>query len=82
MHVLTPVTITEAQRKFLIRWVGYGPEHDHWLAGSTLQDFKGLDVWQEKEASGAATQQLFPINLIHCIYKYFYPHFVLEAVRV
>ena len=42
--------------QYLVHWVGYGPEHDHWLAGSTLEDCKVLDVWQEKEASDAATR--------------------------
>ena len=31
--------------QYLVRWVGYGPEHDRWLAGSTLEDCEALDVW-------------------------------------
>ena len=41
--------------QYLICWIGYGPEHNRWLAGSTLKDCEALDVWQEKEASDAAT---------------------------
>ena len=42
--------------QYLVRWIGYGPEHDHWLAGSTLNDCEVLDVWQDKEASDTATR--------------------------
>jgi hypothetical protein len=41
--------------QYLVRWVGYGPEHNRWLASSTLKDCEALDVWLEKEALGEAT---------------------------
>jgi hypothetical protein len=34
--------------QYLVRWTGYGPEHDRWLAGSTLSDCEALDVWLDK----------------------------------
>ena len=43
-------------RQYLVRWVGYGPKHDHWLAGSILKDCKALSIWLDKEDSGEATQ--------------------------
>ena len=32
-------------RQFLVHWRSYGQEHDHWLAGSELQDCAALDDW-------------------------------------
>jgi len=31
--------------QYLIRWSGYGMEHDEWLLGSELQDCEALDRW-------------------------------------
>ena len=31
--------------QYLIRWSGYGMEHDEWLPGSELQDCEALDHW-------------------------------------
>lgn len=31
--------------RFLVKWVGYGSEHDRWLAGSEVKDCEALDVW-------------------------------------
>ena len=42
--------------QFLVRWAGYGPEHDRWPMGSTLADCEALDVWLEKDVSGTATR--------------------------
>ena len=52
--------IIDSQRRgrrwqYLVRWAGYGPEHDHWLAKLALDDCEALDVWLEKEVSGEAT---------------------------
>ena len=35
--------------QYLVRWVGYGPEHDHWLAGSALVDCAALDHWLDRK---------------------------------
>ena len=42
--------ILDAQRRgrsyqYLVRWQGYGQEHDKWLPGSELQDCEALDLW-------------------------------------
>ena len=42
--------------QYLVRWTGYGPEHDRWLAGSTLTDCEALNIWLEKDVSGTATR--------------------------
>ena len=35
--------------QYLVRWFGYGPEHDEWLSRWELEDCEALDVWlQEK----------------------------------
>ena len=52
--------IIDAQRQghdwqYWVWWVGYRPEHNHWLASSALHDCKALDVWLNKEVSGEAT---------------------------
>jgi hypothetical protein len=31
--------------QYLVRWTSYGPEHDHWLAGSALNECAVLDAW-------------------------------------
>jgi hypothetical protein len=40
--------------QYLVRWSGYGPEHDRWLSSSALADCKALDIWQGR--SDAATR--------------------------
>jgi len=35
-------------KRYLIRWVGYGPEEDHWISGSDLKDTEALGVWLAK----------------------------------
>jgi hypothetical protein len=31
--------------QYLVRWVGYGPEHDRWLSRTSLEDCEALDRW-------------------------------------
>ncbi len=31
--------------QYLVRWVGFGPEHDLWLPGSRVDDLEALDVF-------------------------------------
>jgi hypothetical protein len=31
--------------QYLVRWVGYGPEHDRWLSRTSLEDCEALDCW-------------------------------------
>jgi hypothetical protein len=31
--------------QYLVRWRGFGREHDEWLPGSELEDCEALDVW-------------------------------------
>ncbi len=33
--------------QYLVHWTGYRPEHDCWIAGSSLDDCKALNVWQK-----------------------------------
>ena len=38
--------------QYLVRWVGYGPEEDRWIAGSELNDTEALDIWLAKMKGG------------------------------
>ena len=38
--------------QYLVRWVGYGPEEDRWIAGSELNDTEALDIWLAKTKGG------------------------------
>src|ERR1700683_497820 len=31
--------------QFLVRWTGYGPDHDRWLSTAALNDCEALDKW-------------------------------------
>ncbi|KAG5717653.1 hypothetical protein E4T56_gene17979 [Termitomyces sp. T112] len=33
-------------KQYLVRWVGYGPDHDEWLPGVELEDCEALDAWE------------------------------------
>jgi hypothetical protein len=35
--------------QYLVRWVGYGQEHNRWLAGSSLSDCEALNIWEASE---------------------------------
>jgi hypothetical protein len=41
--------------QYLMQWVSYRLEHNHWLARSALNDCKALNVWLEEGKLGAAT---------------------------
>ena len=41
-------------KRYLVRWVGYGPEDDEWLPGRMLEDCEALDKWVESEENGQA----------------------------
>jgi hypothetical protein len=38
--------------RFLVRWVGFGPDHDEWLPASELEDCAALDVWYSSGGDG------------------------------
>jgi hypothetical protein len=43
--------------QYLVRWTGYGPEHNRWIAGASLEDCAALDTWLAKESVvGIATR--------------------------
>jgi len=31
--------------QYLVRWCGFGQEHDEWLPGAELEDCEALDIW-------------------------------------
>ena len=33
-------------KQYLVRWVGFGKDHDEWLSGKMLQDNEALDIWE------------------------------------
>ena len=33
------------RHQYLVRWHGYGQEHDRWLPASELQECAALDIW-------------------------------------
>jgi hypothetical protein len=37
-------------KQYLVRWVGYGKEHDEWISGKDLENNEALDVWERAEA--------------------------------
>lgn len=44
---------------FLVKWVSYGNEHDHWLSYTEIKDCEALDVWLANGGDGpAATEPL------------------------
>jgi hypothetical protein len=51
--------IIDARRRgrgwqFLVRWSGYGAEHDRWLSAATLDDCEALDRWLVNGGDGPA----------------------------
>jgi ''chromo'' (CHRromatin Organisation MOdifier) domain./Integrase core domain. len=43
--------------QFLVRWTGYGPEHDAWLPTKSLEDCEALDRWYENGGDGPAGER-------------------------
>jgi hypothetical protein len=39
-------------RQYLVRWLGYGPEHDEWLPARELEECEALDRWLEDNDIG------------------------------
>ena len=35
-------------KQYLVRWHGYGPEHDLWLPSREVSSTQALDIWLEK----------------------------------
>jgi Chromo (CHRromatin Organisation MOdifier) domain len=42
--------------QFLVRWQGYGPQHDLWIAASELDECEALDRWYEHGGDGPNTR--------------------------
>jgi hypothetical protein len=40
-------------RKYLVRWVGQGPEYDLWLPQKEIDDCEALDVWLQNKSSNS-----------------------------
>ena len=40
--------------QYLIQWVGYGPEHNHWLTSSALEECMALNWWLDLSRDGPA----------------------------
>jgi hypothetical protein len=54
--------IVDARRRgkgwqFLVRWTGFGREHDEWLSARLLDDCEALDRWYEKGGDGPAGER-------------------------
>jgi hypothetical protein len=38
--------------QFLVRWMGYGPQHDLWIPSGELNDCEALDSWYQNGGDG------------------------------
>jgi len=46
--------------QFLVRWTGFGPEDDEWLAACLLEDCEALDKWYESGGDGPGSTRYLP----------------------
>ena len=46
--------------KFLVRWVGQGPEYDLWIPQKELEDCEALDIWLAAKASTSKSNSSKP----------------------
>jgi hypothetical protein len=46
--------------QFLVRWSGYGPEHDDWLPARELDECEALDKWYGEGGDGPAKVAFSP----------------------
>jgi hypothetical protein len=49
--------------QFLVRWKGYGPEDDEWLAARLLEDCEALDVWYDSGGDGPGATRYLPTGV-------------------
>lgn len=38
--------------QYLVRWRGYGPDHDEWKSGREMEDTIALDEWESRKSLG------------------------------
>ena len=42
-------------KQYYVRWIGYGPNHDEWIARSKLLENEALDVWENRVQPSSST---------------------------
>jgi hypothetical protein len=50
--------------RFLVRWVGQGPEYDLWIPQKELEDCEALDIWLAAKATSAEPSERGAVGLI------------------
>ena len=43
--------------KYLVRWFGYGAEHDEWISAKYLKENEGLDVWLDNNGGDGPVER-------------------------
>jgi hypothetical protein len=51
--------------QFLVRWKGFGPEDDEWLAARLLEDCEALDRWYESGGDGPGSTRYLPPGVLN-----------------